>query len=258
MKAEDILGLMVPATFIFFFVTERLFPRREYPKIKLWGLVGFGFLIMVAVISTVAPLLLPPSITRYHLIDGSGLGVVGGVLIGYPLAALGSALLHRAFHEVNFLWRLGHQLHHSPRRLDIPGSVYFHPVDVTLQTAPATLVTVFLLGLDPVAAAIIGYVTAFYGMFQHWNVKTPRWLGYIIQRPESHGLHHERGVHARNYSDFPLWDILMGTFRNPETFDGDVGFEGNAPSRVGAMLAFRDVNAGGAPGSPADAVRVAR
>ena len=237
MKAEDILGLMVPATFLFFFVTERLFPRREYPKIKLWGLVGFGFLIMVAVISTVVPLLLPPSITRYHLIDGSGLGVAGGVLIGYPLSALGSALLHRAFHEVNFLWRLGHQLHHSPRRLDIPGSVYFHPVDVTLQTAPATLVAVFLLGLDPVAAAIIGY---------------------IIQRPESHGLHHERGVHARNYSDFPLWDILMGTFRNPETFDGDVGFEGNAPSRVGAMLAFRDVNAGGAPGSPADAVRVAR
>ena len=194
------------------------------------------------------PLLLPPSITRYHLIDGSGLGVAGGVLIGYPLSALGIALLHRAFHEVNFLWRLGHQLHHSPRRLDIPGSVYFHPVDVTLQTAPATLVAVFLLGLDPVAAAIIGYITAFYGMFQHWNVRTPRWLGYIIQRPESHGLHHERGVHARNYSDFPLWDILMGTFRNPETFDGAVGFEGDAPSRVGAMLAFRDLNAGGAPG----------
>ena len=54
-------------------------------------------------------------------------------------------------------------------------------------------------------------------MFQHWNVKTPRWLGYIIQRPESHGLHHELGVHARNYSDFPLWDMLMGTFVNPET-----------------------------------------
>jgi sterol desaturase/sphingolipid hydroxylase (fatty acid hydroxylase superfamily) len=109
---------------------------------------------------------------------------------------------------------------------------------------PATLVSVFILGLDPVAAAAVGYVATFYGMFQHWNVKTPRWLGYIIQRPESHGIHHELGVHAHNYSDFPLWDILMGTIVNPETFDGEVGFAGDAPQRVGAMLRFKDVNAG--------------
>jgi sterol desaturase/sphingolipid hydroxylase (fatty acid hydroxylase superfamily) len=49
-------------------------------------------------------------------------------------------------------------------------------------------------------------------------------------------------VHAYNYSDFPLWDILMGTFKNPDTFDGDVGFAGRAPQRVGAMLLFQDVN----------------
>ena len=46
----------------------------------------------------------------------------------------------------------------------------------------------------------------------------------------------------RNYSDFPLWDMLMGTFVNPQSFDGDVGFAGDAPRRVGAMLLFRDVN----------------
>ena len=34
----------------------------------------------------------------------------------------------------------------------------------------------------------------------------------------------------------------MGTFKNPETFDGDVGFAGTAPNRVGAMLLFQDVN----------------
>jgi len=31
MKAEDVLGLLVPVTFIFFFVSEKLFPRRDYP-----------------------------------------------------------------------------------------------------------------------------------------------------------------------------------------------------------------------------------
>jgi sterol desaturase/sphingolipid hydroxylase (fatty acid hydroxylase superfamily) len=140
------------------------------------------------------------------------------------------------------LWLLGHQLHHSPNRLDIPGSVYFHPLDIALQTAPATLVSVFVLGLEPAAAGTVGYISAFYGMFQHWNVRTPRWLGYIIQRPESHGLHHELGIHNRNYSDFPLWDILMGTFVNPTTFDGEVGFAGGAPKHIVAMLLFQDVD----------------
>jgi sterol desaturase/sphingolipid hydroxylase (fatty acid hydroxylase superfamily) len=165
------------------------------------------------------------------------------LLLPVSLTQYRPALLHRAFHEFHRLWLLGHQLHHSPRRLDIPGSVYFHPVDIALQTAPATLVSVFVPGSSPVTAAAVGYVSAFYGVFQHWNVKTPRWLGYIIQRPESHGLHHALGIHGRNYSDFPLWDMLMGTFVNPATFDGEVGFAGDAPDRRAAMLLFRDVNA---------------
>ena len=243
MKAEDVLGLLIPVTFVLFLVTERMFPRRAYPPIRFWNLIGFGCLIMTGMLSTYLPTLLPASITKYHLFEGAKLGIVGGVLVAYPLTALGSALVHRSFHESHALWRLGHQLHHSPRRLDIPGSAFFHPFDITLQMAPALLVSVFLLGLDPIAAGAVGYVSAFYGMFQHWNVKTPPWLGYIIQRPESHGLHHELGVHAWNYSDFPLWDILMGTFKNPATFDGEVGFAGTAPQKIGAMLLFRDVNA---------------
>lgn len=242
MRFEDILGLLVPVTFAFFLVTERLFPRRAYPPIRYWTVIGIGFLVMTGALTTALPLLLPESLTRYHLFDGARLGLLGGVLIGYPLTALLAALIHRSFHEFHPLWLLGHQLHHSPRRLDIPGSVYFHPLDLALQTLPSTIVGVFLLGLDARASALVGYIAVFYGMFQHWNVRTPRWLGYVIQRPESHGLHHELGMHQNNYSDFPLWDMLMGTFRNPDTFDGDVGFAGQAPSRVGAMLLFQDVN----------------
>ena len=242
MNAEDIFGILVPVTFVGFLMTERLFPRREYPPVRFWNLIGFGCLIVTAIIGTWLPLLLPSWVASHHLLDGSPLGIVGGIVIGYPLTALAMALVHRSCHEFHPLWLMGHQVHHSPRRLDIPGSAVFHPLDMALLTATSTIVSVFVLGLDPVAAAGVGYVGAVYGMFQHWNVKTPRWIGYVIQRPEAHGLHHELGVHARNYSDFPLWDMLMGTFENPETFDGDVGFAGDAPKRVGAMLLFRDVN----------------
>ncbi len=243
MSTEDIVGLLTAGTFLFFLVTERMFPRRAYPPIRWWTAIGFVGFIVTAAIGTLMPMLVPASLSRYHLFDLSGLGIAAQVLVGYPLTALGSALVHRSFHACHPLWRMGHQLHHSPRRLDIPGAVFFHPLDIAVQTAPATIVSVFLLGLTPVAGVAIGYVSVFYGMFQHWNVRTPRWLGYLIQRPESHGLHHELGIHGRNYSDFPLWDMLMGTFHNPDTFDGDVGFAGDAPKRIGAMLIFQDVNA---------------
>ena len=79
-------------------------------------------------------------------------------------------------------------------------------------------------------------------MFQHANIKTPRWLGYIVQRPESHCVHHERGVHRFNYSDLPLWDMVFGTFRNPAEWQGEAGFYKGASSRVLEMLAFQDVS----------------
>jgi hypothetical protein len=54
---------------------------------------------------------------------------------------------------------------------------------------------------------------------------------------------HQRDVHAYNYGDFPLWDLLFGTFRNPAEFGKeDVGFAEPADRRLGAMLAFRDVS----------------
>ena len=123
MTAVDILGLMIPVTFVIFLVTERLFPRRAFPPVRFWNLIGFGGLIMVATISTLLPLLLPAELTRYHLLNGAALGLAGGVLVGDPLTALLSALVHRAFHECHPLWLPGHQLHHSPRRLDIPGAM---------------------------------------------------------------------------------------------------------------------------------------
>ncbi len=73
-------------------------------------------------------------------------------------------------------------------------------------------------------------------MFQHTNVRTPQWLGYFVQRPESHSHHHERGVHARNYSDLPVFDMLFGTFHNPRGFAPATGFYDGASARIIDML----------------------
>jgi sterol desaturase/sphingolipid hydroxylase (fatty acid hydroxylase superfamily) len=244
MDTVDVIGLLIPVTYFVFLVTERLWPARAFPPRQGWQWIGIGFLILIGTISTVVPLLLPgPWLEAHRFLDGTRLGVVGGTLIGYVLMEGAIYAWHRTEHNVGFMWRAFHQIHHSPRRVDIPGSVVFHPFEMVVQVLLQLFVTVIVLGLEPLAAALIGYLVAFNGYFQHWNVRTPQWLGYVIQRPESHCVHHRMGVHYYNYSDFPLWDMLFGTFRNPRKYMGECGFEGGADTKLGAMLAFADVNA---------------
>jgi hypothetical protein len=79
-------------------------------------------------------------------------------------------------------------------------------------------------------------------MFTHANIRTPRWLGYFISRPEMHAVHHERGSHSGNYCDLPVIDMIFGTYRNPEKFEGEAGFYDGASARVGDMILGRDVS----------------
>ena len=91
---------------------------------------------------------------------------------------------HRSAHTFGVLWRGFHQMHHGPQRVDIFGSLVFHPTEIVVQTLLQLAVTVIVLGLDPLAAALTGYFIAASSFFQHWNVRTPQWIGYLIQRPE--------------------------------------------------------------------------
>jgi sterol desaturase/sphingolipid hydroxylase (fatty acid hydroxylase superfamily) len=213
MEAAELVGLLVPLTFFVMLAVEKLRPARNYPARRGWTWLGIGFLFLIGFISTVVPLALDEHwLSAHRLVDGSPLDVVGGTVVGYVVLSGVMYAVHRTFHAVPLLWRLTHQLHHSPQRVDIPGSVLFHPLEAVIQVALQLVLTLFVLGLDPLAAALTGYVAAFYGMFQHWNIHTPQWLGFMIQRPEAHNEHHRLGVHAYNYGDLPVWDLLLGTF----------------------------------------------
>ncbi|MGZ5132740.1 MAG: sterol desaturase family protein, partial [Caldimonas sp.] len=219
-------------------------PARSFPERRGWRWIGIAFLVLIGTVATIVPLVIPVDWLKAHRwIDGTPLGVVGGTILGYVVLSGLSYAWHRLSHAWGPLWRASHQIHHSPQRIDISGSVLFHPVEMIVQTSMQLFVTVIVLGLDPLAAALVGYVAAFYGLFQHWNVTTPRWLGVLIQRPEAHCEHHRLGVHANNYGDLPVWDMLFGTFRNPARFEGACGFESPADRRMLAMLAWQYVNA---------------
>ena len=244
MQAADLVGLAIPMLYLVMLATEARWPARQFPPRRGWRWLGLAFLVLIMSTGAVAPLLLPLEwMAAHRWLDGSGLGTVGGALVGWFALSGVNFAYHRATHTVPLLWRLSHQLHHSPQRVDISGSVLFHPFEIVMQVLLQLFVTVIVLGLAPLAAALTGVIAAFYGMFQHWNVNTPAWLGYFIQRPEAHCVHHRMGLHAYNYADLPWWDMLFGSWRNPREFHGQCGFESPADRSLGAMLAWRDVNA---------------
>ncbi|MDO9321298.1 MAG: sterol desaturase family protein, partial [Pseudomonas sp.] len=114
--------------------------------------------------------------------------------------------------------------------------------EVALKVTSSTWVSTLLLGMSPLAAALVGLFVALTSLFQHSYINTPRWLGYFVQRPESHCLHHEYQVHGRNYSDLPLWDMVFGTFANPPRFTGKVGFQLTNAASVLDLLLMRDAH----------------
>ena len=246
MKTEDILGLAVPALYVLMIVAEQRWPARTYPTVPKWQLLGLGFVVVMMTTGVVAPLLLPVDwLARHRLVDGTKLGVAGGAIVGWLAVTFFSYWYHRVVHASSLLWRFTHQIHHAPRRLDIPSGVMFHPVDLVMFNTIAIVVLVLGLGVEPLAAAIVGLFGSFTSLAEHWNVKTPRWLGYIVVRSEAHAFHHERNVHARNYGDCPLWDIVFGTFENPQRFEGEAGFD--VPAPMLSMLVGVDVHASGTP-----------
>ena len=237
---ETILSILIPLTFVAGLILERIFPGRELPKVRGWLLKGVVFFVLAGAMASVIPALVALVVGAHTLLNLRPLGTVVGGIVGFAIADIACYGIHRLLHNVPMLWRWVHQMHHSAERVDVAGSAYGHPIDNFVQ-GTVNIMAVLLLGLSPPAAALAGYISFFVGAFQHMNVRTPAWLGFIIQRPEAHAVHHTRGVHAYNYGNFMLWDILFGTFRNPATFAGPAGFWDGASSKVGAMLIGRDV-----------------
>ncbi len=237
----DKIPLLIPLTFILMLVLERIRPAREQPKVRFWLAKGIAFQVIAAVLGSVPGAVIAATLAPHALLELARLPLAAEFAIGLCAAELAQYWMHRTIHTSSFLWRWMHQLHHSAERIDVAGSAVLHPFELVVRSSITAGITV-LLGLSPLGAALVGLVGVQLAMFEHLNLRTPRWLGYLIQRPEAHSVHHARGVHAYNYGSMPVWDLVFGTFRNPVTFTGPAGFWDGASRRILPMLAGRDVS----------------
>lgn len=242
----DPVSLSVFALYGALVLWEAFAPARALPRVPGWRTRGLVAFFVYFFLSSYLPLLWADALAGHALLDLGGMGAWGAV-VGVLVYEASMWVWHRALHKSDTLWRAFHQMHHSAERLDTFGAFWFSPLDMIGWTVLYAFATTWVLGLAPEAATIALFVTTFFSIFQHANVRTPAWLGYFVQRPESHSRHHERGVHARNYSDLPVFDLLLGTFENPREFAREAGFWDGASNRVGAMLSMRDVSRPHAP-----------
>lgn len=148
---------------------------------------------------------------------------------------------HRLIHASDWLWRWTHQLHHSARRIESLTAFYAHPLDTTAAVLIGCLSSYVILGASAAAAALALLLTGLFELFLHADVRTPRWVGWFVQRPEMHRVHHAHGHHAQNYG-LPIWDALFGTLNNPKDWTAHCGFDEDKSVQIHAMLMGRDVH----------------
>jgi len=235
---ETLTLALIPGFLLLDFVVR----RRRFDTTRHWRLRATLVSAAIVLLAGEIALFWGNLFEGIHLFDSSNLGL-WGIIPGILVYEFGHYWYHRAAHQWNWLWRAGHQMHHSAESLDAFGANYLHPFDAAMFASISSLVLFPLLGLSLEAGVITALFLTFNAMFQHANIATPHWLGYLIQRPESHAIHHGRGIHRYNYADLPLWDMLFGTFRNPRSVeDVECGFYKGASSRIPEMLLGRDVS----------------
>jgi sterol desaturase/sphingolipid hydroxylase (fatty acid hydroxylase superfamily) len=169
-------------------------------------------------------------------------GPVAGGMIAYFIATFVFYWWHRWRHESQLLWQGFHQIHHSPQRLEVVTSFYKHPAEMIFNSVLGSALVYTLLGLSMEGGAVYTACTAIGEFFYHTNVKTPRWIGFVFQRPEMHRIHHQYQRHKNNYGDITWWDMLFGTYENPKEWLHTCGFDDDKEQRLADMLAYRDVH----------------
>jgi len=225
------------------FIVERVAPGWPLPSVRTWPVRVLAINAVQLGVVLLAGLTWErwlSSASVFHL--AAHVSPAVGGLIAYFIVTFVFYWWHRWRHEYSFLWRVFHQIHHSPQRLEVVTSFYKHPGEMIVNSIVGSLLVYTLLGLSLEGGAVYTLCTALGEFFYHTNVRTPRWVGFFFQRPEMHRIHHQFGRHKNNYGDITWWDMLFGTYENPRDWVHTCGYEDHQEQQLLAMLAYKDVH----------------
>lgn len=154
-------------------------------------------------------------------------------IVQVVLFDLGYWIGHRLMHEIPLLWEF-HKTHHAAEVLTPVTSARSHPVDDLIQTnfiagclgfGYGVLVYLFGEAAQPVTLLetnvifFVYFLTIFHLRHSHIWLPIRGWLGYIIQSPAHHHIHHSTAPrHVGKNLGFclSLWDWTFGTLYVPD------------------------------------------
>jgi sterol desaturase/sphingolipid hydroxylase (fatty acid hydroxylase superfamily) len=205
---------------------ERKFPRRPQPFLRpglrsdVLHLLLTEFLTNGCVLLLVGLLWFPLQLVKLQATADfiAAQPAWWNALVALVLVDLAGYWMHRAQHQVSWLWRF-HKVHHSSTQLDWFAGARRHPFDEALGKV-ALFVPLVWVGFGPeVLGALGGFLSLWVGL-THTNTRwrfarIRRWLG----TPDMHHWHHAQvsSGHGHNFAVFfTVWDRLFGTFKLPD------------------------------------------
>ncbi len=121
--------------------------------------------------------------------------------------------LHRAFHQIPWMWRI-HAVHHSTKTMDWLAGSRMHVIEIVVLRS-LTAIPMMSFGFDPNAIQTYLFIVYVYSAFIHSNVG---WDLSPVERfvvtPRFHHWHHgsqDEAIDVNYAIHFPLLDWLFGT-----------------------------------------------
>jgi lathosterol oxidase len=210
-----------------FIFIEKLFPRYEAQIILRpeWKLDLVYFVInhlLISVLLLVGNHVTPTAFgwAVHHSLQAAvrSLPLPVQVLLLMLCADFVQYWIHRAYHEIPWLWKL-HAVHHSAEHMDWLAGSRNHTLQILIDRSLA-MVPLYLLGPDKAALDAYVVVAGFQTVFIHANVGWSfGFLNRVVVTPQFHHWHHSSDKPAidTNYAvHLPIFDMLFGTYHLPE------------------------------------------
>jgi sterol desaturase/sphingolipid hydroxylase (fatty acid hydroxylase superfamily) len=228
------------------FALERLAAAETPPpgnRRRILRNIGLGLIALTA-----APLLLMLTgrlaSGMEPLVSLASLGMLGAMLVQLLILDIWTYGMHRAYHELPFLWRF-HAPHHLDEHLDASSAFRFHLGEILISAA-MRLIPALAFGIDAATLLLFEAILTANAVFHHSNIRLParfeRWLSIVIVTPSIHWMHHHK-IRADTDSNYTailsVWDRIFGS-RNPKSrrIGMAIGVEGEHDRSFGKLLAY--------------------
>jgi len=213
----DLLG-----STIIFVILEKLFPLYKGQTIfrHAWQndfihfgfnhlLIGFMLLVVNFAIHHAFGWLVKHDLQAFI----QGIWFLPQLLLCVLTADLVEYWIHRAYHEVPYLWKY-HAVHHSSEVMDWLAGSRLHLLEI-IVTRVLILGAIYVMGFSKGVLDAYIIIVGFQAVFNHANIHI-NWgpLRYLLVTPDFHHWHHSSDDEAidRNYAaHFSFIDYLFGT-----------------------------------------------